>query len=81
MLFNFVCPNMIILMKCLCKTKPCSVWAFFRVVKFHVRLFDILKEICSILQTLPELDPRLWLPISVNVLGELEVIRDILVNT
>lgn len=62
-------------MKCLCKTKPCPVWVFFRVVKFHVRLFDILKEICSILLTLPELDPRLWLPISVNVLGELEVVR------
>lgn len=66
---------MIILMKCLCKTKPCSVWVFFRVVRFHVRLFDILKEISSVLLTLPELDPRLWLPISVNVLGELEVIR------
>lgn len=48
-------------------------------MKFHVRLFDILKEI-SMLLTLPELDPRLWLPISVNVLGQLEVIRDILVN-
>lgn len=40
-----------------------------------MRLFDILKEISSVLLTLPELDPRLWLPISVNVLGELEVIR------
>lgn len=27
------------------------------------------------LLTLPELDPRLWLPISVNVSGEVEVIR------
>lgn len=67
---------MIILMKGLCKTKPCSVWVFFRVVRFHVRLFDILKEISSVLLTLPELDPRLWLPISVNVFGELEVIRN-----
>lgn len=40
-----------------------------------MRIFVILKEICSILLALPELDPRLWLPISVNVLGELEVIR------
>ena len=69
------------------KTKPCAVhlvgfWGFFlenRIMKFHVRLFVILKEI-SMLLTLPELDPRLWLPISVNVLGQLEVIRDILVN-
>lgn len=59
------------------------VFGFFflenRIMKFHVRLFVILKEI-SMLLTLPELDPRLWLPISVNVLGQLEVIRDILVN-
>lgn len=40
-----------------------------------MRLFHILKEISSMLLTPPELDPRLLLLISVNVLGELEVIR------
>lgn len=44
-------------------------------MKFHVRLFDSLKEVSSMLLTLPELDSRLWLPIFVNLLGELEVIR------
>lgn len=44
-------------------------------MEFLVRLFDILKEVSSMLLTLPELDSRLRLPIFVNVLGELEFIR------
>lgn len=47
-----------------------------RIVKFHVKIHSgIYKEISSMLLTLPELDARLWLPVSVNVLDELEVIR------
>lgn len=41
-------------------------------MKFH---FGLFKEISSMLLTLSELDARLWFPISVNVLGQLEVIR------
>lgn len=44
-------------------------------MKFHVWFFAILKEISSVLLTLPRLCSELQLPVSVNVLDESKVIR------
>lgn len=44
-------------------------------MKFHVWLFAVLKEISSVLLTLPRLCSGLRLPMSVNVLDESKVVR------